>query len=196
MIQLTIGPKAEAPLAATKHNCQWVISIQDFADTPVDKPLGVDPTKHAHFFFDDLTDEVPIRYSSRSDDIVRGHPPDMQDVQAVLQFFKQIPHGDKVYIHCFAGISRSSAMALMLYAHQTGAGYEGTAMTMTNKSAPWGGIWPNERIVRYADELLNRNGKLIATVEEFKDEQRDKGRGPLWDTQQKTLAIDSKPKKE
>lgn len=225
MIHLTIGPRYECAQAATKYGAEYVISIQDFEDQIDDhepKPLGIAPEKHKHFFFDDLTEAVPARYSSRDPEIIRDRCPTMKDVEDILTFFKTIPDDSRVYVHCFAGVSRSTATAFILYCYQLGPGKEEEAMLRTNKSAPYGGIWPNELIVEFGDTLLGRNGAMNRALRAWKDsvleeaEERNRiseeernthiGRifGPdgrcigrkEWDTLQEELKIDKEPEKE
>lgn len=208
MKKLIIGSKYEVPRAHLKYNCDYVISIQDFHDTPVPLPVGIKPENHWHFYFDDLTEEVSHRYSSRDSSVVRGHPPDIKDVRGILAQYRAIPDGAKIYIHCFAGISRSTAMSYMCFCDAAGPGYEDGCMMETERAAIASGIWPNDLIVKLADQELNRNGKMIEAVKAWKvaetamsaydgltkavehSNEIKKSIGPEWEAQQKALKID------
>ena len=197
MKTLIIGPKHEAQHAKIKYNCDYVISIQDHNDEPVPLPVGIEPVCHKHFFFDDLTSIVPLRTSSRDETVVRGHLPDLEDIQGILAHFRTIPDWSRVYIHCFAGVSRSTAMAFMCNCDQFPDDVYG-AMRLTERYALASGIWPNELIVEMADKELNKNGKMIQVLKGWKKAERclsasdnmDKALKHEWDIKQLALKID------
>ena len=69
----------------------------------------------------------------------------------------------RVVIHCQAGISRSTAAATIFYAVLLGEGREDEAIARVIASREF--ALPNRRMIRFADALLEREGKLIAAVE-------------------------------
>jgi predicted protein tyrosine phosphatase len=216
MKYLTIGPKHLANEAKTKFNCDFVISIQDHEDQYneiVPTPLGIVPENHKHFFFDDLTDEVPLRKSSRPEEPVRGHLPDMEDVQGIINFFATIPDWSRVYFHCFAGVSRSTAMSFACLCSEDHEGSEVGNLQLVERFALSNSIWPNDTIVRLADEYLGRQGKMIRALKDWKQAEKalsfdidaqmaktskrineikdlDGKPAHLWDDLQKSLKID------
>lgn len=68
-----------------------------------------------------------------------------------------------VLIHCEAGVSRSSAAALILYTCLLGQGSERKAMDRVLRERPI--ARPNRRMVEIADKLLGREGRLIRVLE-------------------------------
>lgn len=98
-------------------------------------------------FFDDTGDIGPQR----------GH------VEKVIDFGRRVQHaGGKLLVHCEAGISRSSAAALTVFATWLGVGKEQEAVDKTYAAQPH--AWPNSQLVEHADELLERGGGLIAAA--------------------------------
>ena len=67
-----------------------------------------------------------------------------------------------VLIHCEAGVSRSTAAALILYACWLGPGHEAEAMRRVLAQRPVAN--PNRRMVQLADQLLERDGRLLETL--------------------------------
>ncbi len=82
-----------------------------------------------------------------------------RDVQRIIDLSRRIDakHG-KVLVHCEAGISRSSAAALIMYAVVLGAGREAEAYARVMEQRPI--AMPNGRMIAIADGLLGREGAL------------------------------------
>jgi predicted protein tyrosine phosphatase len=67
--------------------------------------------------------------------------------------------GGKVLIHYGAGISRSAAAALIMYACWLGPGKEQEAIKKVFTLRPT--ARPNRRMIELADKILGREGRLI-----------------------------------
>ncbi|WP_331371771.1 protein tyrosine phosphatase [Sinorhizobium chiapasense] len=69
----------------------------------------------------------------------------------------------RILVHCHAGVSRSTAFAYGLIAHQLGKGREEEAfaalLTITRKP------WPNRRIIEILDASLGSEGRLLAPLD-------------------------------
>lgn len=93
-----------------------------------------------------------------------GHVvPEARHVRQVIEFLRAWSHTEgPLLIHCFAGISRSMAAALIGLVVKAG-GREAEAATLMRRTAPH--AWPNARIIALADELLGCEGRLIAARE-------------------------------
>jgi predicted protein tyrosine phosphatase len=68
----------------------------------------------------------------------------------------------RVLIHCEAGVSRSTAAALIMYAYWLGPGCEWEAMEQVRTQRPV--AFPNRRMVELADRLLVRGGRLVGVL--------------------------------
>ena len=85
--------------------------------------------------------------------------PDATHVTALIEFAHRWDADSVVLVHCLAGISRSTAAALVvLCAKQPGR--EIQAARQLRAAAPH--AQPNSRIIQLADELLGCQGRLIA----------------------------------
>src|SRR6266496_6691353 len=116
-------------------------------------------------------DELPIGYHNISSKLrlLFGDTLDAEtgatevDVRAIMELAQDLRSANgKVLIHCEAGISRSTAAALILYACWLGAGREDEAMRRVLAQRPL--AIPNRRMVELADHLLKRGGRLLEAL--------------------------------
>jgi predicted protein tyrosine phosphatase len=82
----------------------------------------------------------------------------------------------KVLVNCYAGISRSTAMAYVLLCVVLGPGKEKEAMRRVHEVRDI--AFPNGLVIQHADELLDRKGVMSDVAERFRDMilRRDSGR--------------------
>jgi predicted protein tyrosine phosphatase len=108
------------------------------------------------------------RLTLRFHDVILPHPdyvlPRRADMEAALAFGRMLPERDPAHllVHCHMGISRSTAAAtaLLLQAHPDLD--EDEALAHVEALRPR--IWPNSLMIRHADSLLRREGRLVAAV--------------------------------
>lgn len=119
------------------------------------------------------------------------YPPQKEDISLLVEWSKGIEfdedafsraHGSQppaemtdgtILFHCQAGISRSTAAALVFLASKLPKGFEALAVShivMRRKVA-----WFNESVVFFGDELLGRDGQLLETVQAWKRAERARG---------------------
>tara|TARA_A100001037_G_C14816233_1_gene485561 strand:+ start:60 stop:536 length:477 start_codon:yes stop_codon:yes gene_type:complete len=122
---------------------------------------------------EDSTIENPFRLKHgspeqlvlRFDDISGPHPkwiePQEFHIEKALAFADKIGDGG-LLIHCHAGISRSSAIALAIFAKDLGAGKEVETVKTLQKINP--DARPNKLLVWMTDEILGRKMKLYNTA--------------------------------
>ncbi len=110
------------------------------------------------------------RLELRFDDIIELTPgliaPDLGHVEQILAFGRSLTaeplRSARLLVHCHAGISRSTAsMALMLA--QAMPDQSATAI-VEQVHAIREKAWPNLRLIELGDEVLGRNGSLVAAV--------------------------------
>jgi predicted protein tyrosine phosphatase len=101
-------------------------------------------------------------------DIVEPMPgltlPDRRMMQAVLDFGRASEPQRVLLIHCWAGISRSSAAAFAI-ACDRNPGFERDIANELRRRAPF--VTPNRLMVRLADELLAREGRLVEAIDKI-----------------------------
>lgn len=85
------------------------------------------------------------------------------DVRRIIQLAESLRQTTgKVLIHCEAGVSRSPAAALIIYAYLLGPGREREAMRRVLAQRPV--AIPNRRMVQLADRMLDRGGRLLEVL--------------------------------
>ena len=99
-------------------------------------------------------------------DVVTEEGATEEDVQRIIQLVEELQSYDvngakvgKVLIHCEAGVSRSTAAALIIHARWLGPGREHEAMERVIAQRPY--AIPNRRMVELADKLLQLGGRLV-----------------------------------
>lgn len=88
--------------------------------------------------------------------------PSREQVAAILDFAAGASADNPLLIHCYAGISRSTAAAYAVAAALRPDLSEQVLAEELRRRAP--SATPNPRIVALADDLLSRNGRMVAAL--------------------------------
>jgi predicted protein tyrosine phosphatase len=107
--------------------------------------------RHVRLAFHDIVEPLP--------DLIA---PDRDLMRAVLDFGRGASPQRPLLIHCWAGISRSSAAAFAI-ACDRNPGSERDIATELRRRAP--SVTPNRLMVRLADDLLQGDGRLVDAIE-------------------------------
>jgi predicted protein tyrosine phosphatase len=117
-------------------------------------------------------DELPVGYSNVpnrirllfGDTVSAEDGPAESDVRCLIELAQKLNGSPgKVLIHCEAGVSRSTAAALIMYACLLGSGSEAEALSRLLRQRPI--ARPNRRMVELADRMLGRGGRLIGVLD-------------------------------
>ena len=103
-----------------------ILSLLGIEGAP-DTPHGIDPARHLHIEVDD----VPAPFAG---DIV----PTMEHIQKILEFSSGWDRQGPMIAHCYAGVSRSTAAALVILCHYN-PGREMDAAMALRRAAPHAG---------------------------------------------------------
>ncbi|MEE8271619.1 MAG: protein tyrosine phosphatase [Alphaproteobacteria bacterium] len=88
--------------------------------------------------------------------------PESHHVAGLIDFLGGWGSATPLLVHCFAGVSRSTAAALIALSLRA-EGREAEAARHLRQHAPH--AHPNRRIVALADRLLDRDGRLVAAAD-------------------------------
>jgi predicted protein tyrosine phosphatase len=127
-----------------------LISLLPEEDQPR-KPRAIKRQDHLRVLIDDITEPSPGFVM-----------PAREHVDEIVRFLRASPPEVPLVIHCHAGVSRSTATALVALALDA-PGREREAAALLREMAPF--AFPNELIVQLADEALERRGALVAALE-------------------------------
>ncbi len=133
-------------------------------DTLVATPAAITPDRHLRLAMNDICEPSPglvLPCETHVADLVRF----------ALDWDREAP----LLIHCWAGISRSTAAAFIALCALNPGAHELELAQALRQASPT--AYPNRRLVRLADEVLGRSGRMITAVEAI-------GRGTFADEAQ------------
>jgi predicted protein tyrosine phosphatase len=121
------------------------------ADTPFARPANVAEDHHLALFMHDIAEEQP--------DMVA---PSQTHVGRLLSFAASWDRTRPMLIHCYAGISRSTAAAYIIAAALVPDRDEAELAQTLRRLSP--SATPNPRLIMIADSILGRDGRMIGAV--------------------------------
>src|SRR5690606_8208428 len=154
MVLIVGGP---APLAQVieARRPSHVITLLDPA-TLIETPAGITPDRHLKVGVNDICEPIEGMV-----------PPDETTIAQVLEFGRTWDETAPMVVHCWAGISRSTATAFALACERSPEVSELEIARVMRRAAPH--AYPNRRIVALADDLLGRRGRMVDAVDAMGD---------------------------
>ncbi len=123
-------------------------------ETTVSRPPEIAPDRHLHVAISDIVEEI------------EGHIlPSDRHVSELLAFVRQWDRADPMVIHCWAGISRSTAAAFIAACALSPQRDEQEIAQAIRSKSPT--ATPNARLVAVADAMLGRGGRMAAAVKKI-----------------------------
>ncbi|ODA67294.1 hypothetical protein A7A08_02041 [Methyloligella halotolerans] len=125
-------------------------------DMLIDTPAGIEPARHLKLAMNDVSEPE------------HGYVvPCQNHVEELIAFAQSWEREAPLLIHCWAGISRSTAAAFIVLCSLNPEACEfeiAKALRQASSTA-----YPNRRLVALADALLERQGRMIEAVEAIGD---------------------------
>lgn len=121
------------------------------ADMDMARPASIAPQDHLHLRMNDiaeLRDGLTL--------------PGEVHVRRLLDFAREWDRATPMVIHCYAGVSRSTAAAYIVAAALNPALNEAKLAATLRWLSP--SATPNSRLIEVADALLGREGRMIAAI--------------------------------
>ncbi|SON54720.1 putative protein tyrosine phosphatase [Hartmannibacter diazotrophicus] len=134
-----------------RTGARHIVSLLN-AGTPMRLPAGFDSAGHLFLAMNDIIAPTPGMT-----------PPGVHHVETYLEYIADWNRTGPLVVHCFAGISRSTAAAYIAAATlEPNRDEEELAQTL-RKLAP--SATPNLRLVTIADDILGRGGRMVRAIE-------------------------------
>ncbi len=149
-LTIEIASRHEAgDILSSSHRCAEVTCLVSIGDPHDELPAGYENVRH----------KLRLLVA----DVVTELGATEEDVRQIIQLAEDLRSGTgRILVHCEAGISRSSAAALIMYACWLGPGREREALGRVLTQRPI--AIPNRRMVALADRLLDRRGRLAEVL--------------------------------
>ncbi|MCK0206939.1 tyrosine phosphatase family protein [Starkeya koreensis] len=145
-----VCPLSRLDETVTRTGAAHVLSVINLG-TPVALPASVARDNHLFVGFNDIV--------APQDGLIH---PAAEHVDAILGFVRRWPREAPLVVHCFAGISRSTASAYIAACALSPYRDEAAIAQALRVSSPV--ATPNALLVALADAALGRQGRMVAAV--------------------------------
>jgi predicted protein tyrosine phosphatase len=135
----------------TEIGARHVVSLLG-DEARLDRPLGIEPENHLWLQLHDIA--APM------DGYI---VPDEEHIAGLIAFARRWDRRSPLVVHCFAGISRSTASAYTCVCALNPHRDEDSIAQALRLASPT--ATPNSRIVALADKVLGRDGRMVAAIE-------------------------------
>jgi predicted protein tyrosine phosphatase len=148
---LIVSPYAAVEEVVRRRHPSHLLSLMDLV---VHTPKQIRPDRHLQINIHDISEPMEGAIA-----------PDPVHIQEMLAFAESWDRSAPFLVHCWAGISRSTAAALILLNQIHGPGREYDIAQTLRFYAPH--AQPNRLMIRHADKLMSREGRMISAVDEM-----------------------------
>jgi predicted protein tyrosine phosphatase len=148
-----VAPLSLVETTVADANVSHLVTLIN-GETPIATPPSIGPDRHLRLAMNDICEPQPglvVPCETHVSDLVRF----------ARDWDRQAP----LLIHCWAGISRSTAAAFISLCALNPEGSELDLAWVLRRASPT--AYPNRRLISLADEALARNGRMIAAVEDI-----------------------------
>ena len=150
MASLHVCPLSRLPETLAATDADHLVTLVR-RDTPVQRPPGIRPERHLVVGVSDIV--APLE----------GHVlPDETHIAPLIAFIRAWDRRRPLVLHCYAGISRSTAAAYIAVCALDPGRDEAALARQLRRLAP--SATPNRLFVEIADRLLGRGGRMSAAV--------------------------------
>ena len=119
--------------------------------TEVERPAGIRPERHLYLALSDIVEPMPGQVL-----------PDAAHLEGLLGFVRAWDRAEPMVIHCFAGVSRSTAAAYIAACALRPDRDEFAIAKALRAASPTAS--PNGHLVALADEALGRRGRMNEAI--------------------------------
>jgi predicted protein tyrosine phosphatase len=150
MPHIIVTPLSRLIEIADSHKVERVLTLINAA-TKVDRPSNIKESKHLFLGFNDIVEPQEGLVS-----------PAESHVHQILRFASDWDRAEPMIVHCYAGVSRSTAGAYMSALHLNPELDEMALAQELRRRSP--SATPNIRLVAFADDILGRQGRMVDAI--------------------------------
>ena len=151
MPRILVTPLSAVPQTIARHEPSHLVSLLS-PEHMIETPDGVEAHRHLKLGMNDIADAF-----------AGDAPPALRHIASLLEFGRAWNADAPMLIHCWAGISRSTAAAYIVLCDRLGHGHEAHIARELRARAPH--AYPNRLMVKLADGALGRGGRMVDAVE-------------------------------
>jgi predicted protein tyrosine phosphatase len=151
MPQVLVCPLSLVPATVASSGARHLVTLIN-DNTPVERPAAIAVENHLFLGVNDIV--VP------AEGLVA---PALEHVQELVDFVGRWDQTHPLVVHCFAGISRSTAAAFIALCAVNPKRTEADIARRLRAASPT--ATPNSRIVAFGDEILGRQGRMSAAIQ-------------------------------
>jgi predicted protein tyrosine phosphatase len=148
---IIVSGLSQAQSQIDRHAAKSVIGVLG-PETPHPTYRGIDAKRHLRLTFNDINEETDGMTAATADDAAR-----------LVEFIKAWDRREPMLIHCWAGISRSTASAFAALCILNPEADEMELAKKLRRASP--SATPNRLITTRVDLLLGRQGRMLRAVE-------------------------------
>ncbi len=150
MPKIIVSSLAKLHDTVREHSARRILTLINAA-TPVPRPDEVHEKDHLFLGFNDITEPMEGMVA-----------PNEAHVLEIIRWAKEWNRAHPMVVHCYAGISRSTAAAY-ISALTLNPGLDEYALANELRArAPT--ATPNIRLIGFADEIMGRKGRMIEAI--------------------------------
>jgi predicted protein tyrosine phosphatase len=146
MPRLHVSPLSRLSDTVRQTGARHLVTLIN-VNTPVERPPEIMPDRHLFLGVSDIVTPLDGHVTPSEDHVAR-----------LLAFVRAWDQDDPLLIHCWAGISRSTAAAYITACALNPQADEVDLAITLRRAAP--SATPNARLVAIADTILGRSGRM------------------------------------
>jgi predicted protein tyrosine phosphatase len=150
MPHIIVTPLSRLQEIAESHKAGRMVTLINAA-TPVERPRHIARDNHLFLGFNDIVEP--------QDGLV---PPGEAHVRSLLEFVSAWDRTAPMIVHCFAGVSRSTAGAYISALHLNPELDPQALAEELRRRSP--SATPNIRLVTLADDILGKGGRMVDAI--------------------------------
>lgn len=153
MAEIHVCPLSRLVETINKSGAKTVASLIN-ANMDVPYPLSIPLENRLFLGFNDIVEETP-----------GFMPPEKTHAQQLIDFVTKWDQADPLVVHCWMGVSRSTAGAYITQCALMPDADEYELAKELRAASPE--ATPNMRLIHFADEILGRDRRMILAIDEM-----------------------------